>query len=155
MTNPEDLELWRLRNQALGRRSSSGSERPSLSETSSDGTGEPGAASQQGPQQRPGCEYNAPVRHPGTATHPKPMRWWQRYLIGVGLIASAIYMPSLPGKEWVPVVMAILAFFFMYEFLIIGIFGLIGYVMFGAIAALPTSVAIIIGAWIIASSRSK
>jgi hypothetical protein len=96
------------------------------------------------------------LQPPPPSAPPRPIKWWERYLIGIALVAFALYLPEHSGKDaWTPILFMFMAFFFMYEFLIIGIFGLIGYLFFGAIAALPTSVAIIIGAFIIARSRGK
>jgi hypothetical protein len=85
----------------------------------------------------------------------KPTPWYVRYFFGIALIVGAFNVTPKHDEWWLPLLMVLFAFFFMYEFLIIGILGLIGYAIFGVIAALPTSVAIIIAGFMIANARSK
>jgi hypothetical protein len=81
--------------------------------------------------------------------------WWLRYLVAIGLIVLAVYSSSSNEKDSgiLALVMIVIAFFMMHEILVILILGGIAYLIFGAIAALPTSVAIIIGALILADKK--
>jgi hypothetical protein len=84
-----------------------------------------------------------------------------RYTAGVILVILAVQMATSESRD--SIVLAVVffggAFWLMREAVLwivgLGILAGIGSLFFGAIAALPVSVAIIIGAWIIASSSRK
>jgi hypothetical protein len=83
--------------------------------------------------------------------------WWLRYPTGLGLIWLSIFhiasSPKVPG--WLAFALCIFAVCMMYEILVALILGGIAWAFFGAIAGIPTSVALIIGALIIADSNKK
>ncbi|NEX63352.1 hypothetical protein [Noviherbaspirillum galbum] len=83
--------------------------------------------------------------------------WYVRYPLGFFLIYLAWYTADSGAKWYVPVGAVVMALACMHEvfwvLLIVAIFGGIVWAAFGAISGLPVSVAIIIGALIIANSR--
>lgn len=86
--------------------------------------------------------------------------WYLRYPAAAGLISFAVYLLNYDTNAqrwWVPFGLGALALLFMFEILFIAIFaaifGGLVWMAFGAIAGIPTSVAIIIGALIIANGK--
>jgi hypothetical protein len=82
--------------------------------------------------------------------------WWARYLAGGAIIFGSLLLygePNVPG--WIALLGIVMAAFMMYEILLGLILIGIAWAFFGLIAAIPTSVAVIIAALIIANSNQK
>ena len=97
----------------------------------------------------------------GTAGKPKPadeFPWYFRYPLAIAVIVGLFEMPDNAAQHWwVPVVMVCFAAVLMFEILVFAVLaaiigGLVS-LFFGAVAGIPTSAAIIIGALIIANSN--
>jgi hypothetical protein len=99
-------------------------------------------------------------------------KWWARYIAGVVLFVAGGFLLDHflglePGKKWNSYLHYWLWLFVLFGwgvicmkelfgFVILAlIFGGLAYAFFGLLAAIPVSVAIIIGAMIIANSNSK
>lgn len=90
-------------------------------------------------------------------------KWWVRYSIGIGLLWGAGYLYEANPDKWIlPLMMALLGMLAFSELLLIGI----GIVVIGigigviwlfvqGVASLPVSLAIVLGAIIIASAISN
>jgi hypothetical protein len=87
--------------------------------------------------------------------------WWLRYPFAALLLygAYAIYLDSKPGSGFWAIALSLAALYIarrvVVAIAVVGIVCLIGWAVFGAIAALPISVAIIIGAIIIAGALTS
>jgi hypothetical protein len=83
--------------------------------------------------------------------------WWLRYSTGLGMLWLSVFHfagnPKAP--EWLAFALGIVATCMMYEILVALIVGGIAWAFFGAVAGIPTSAALIIGALIIANSNKK
>lgn len=99
-------------------------------------------------------------------------KWWARYIVGILLfVAGGFLLDHVftlePGKKWNSHVVYWLCLFILFGwgvvcmkelfgFAIVAlIFGGLAYAFFGLIAGIPVSVAIIIGAMIIANANAK
>ena len=99
-------------------------------------------------------------------------RWWARYIAGIVLfVSSGLLLDHVlglePGKKWsshLPYWLWLFVLFCwgvicmkeLFGFIILAlIFGGLAYAFFGMLAGVPVSVAIIIGAMIIAKSNTK
>lgn len=80
-------------------------------------------------------------------------KWWVRYPIGIGLLWGAGYLYDAHPNKWIiPLLMALFGVLALRELLLIGIgIGAIWLLVQG-IASLPVSLAIVLGAIIIASA---
>jgi hypothetical protein len=82
--------------------------------------------------------------------------WWGRYAIGIGLIWYVIHTAYDPDtSRGLIICLIVIAACVMYEILLGLIFIGIAWAIGGAIAGIPTSVAVIIAALIIADSNKK
>lgn len=83
------------------------------------------------------------------------LEWWFRYPLAVGgaWLAFQLYLPSKP--VWVPIVLLIFAAVCGWELALLGVVLALLYGAFKVIALLPVSVAVIVGALIIAGALSR
>jgi hypothetical protein len=99
-------------------------------------------------------------------------KWWARYIAGIVLFVAGGFLLDHflglePGKKWnshLPYWLSLFALFVwgvicmkeLFGFIVLAmIFGGLAYAFFGLLAGIPVSVAIIIGAMIIANSNAK
>lgn len=86
-------------------------------------------------------------------------QWWYRYpLAGLVFFGAWFLVETKPGLWWLAAIVAIYGLVLAKELgylVLIGLACLVGYWIFQGIASLPVSVAVIIGALIIASAVSK
>lgn len=83
--------------------------------------------------------------------------WWLSYSVGLAIIWFSIFhrVDNTKAPGWLALALCIVAVCMMYEILVALVLGEIAWPIFGAIAGIPTSVALIIGALIIANSNKK
>ena len=80
-------------------------------------------------------------------------KWWVRYPLGACLLIGSVYLYDANPKRWLlSVILALFGLLAIRELVLVGAVIGVGWLLIQGIASLPVSIAIIIGAIIIASA---
>lgn len=97
---------------------------------------------------------NSPVS--GANPNSDNLPWYVRYMLGIGMIYLALKHGDSPVTSgWVLAFLYIGGLLMMYEVMFLALLAVLAWAFFGALAGIPTSIAVLIGAWMIANSNKK